>query len=78
MIPTLHNASVIASGALGLRAGLGEGKDRMEQGEMGWDEMWPTALGLPPWPCVCFEHNPQAADVLLCFRDWSPERKVDS
>lgn len=37
---TLHNASVIASGALGLRAGLGdgkdrEGKDRMEQGGNG-------------------------------------------
>lgn len=39
---TLYNTSVSASGALGLRAGLGEGKDQMEQGETGWDEMCPT------------------------------------
>lgn len=39
---TLYNTSLSASGALGLRAGLGEGKDQMEQGETGRDEMCPT------------------------------------
>lgn len=59
---TLYNTSVSASGALGLWAGLGEGKDQMEQGETGWDEMCPTH-----YAAFCFGSAPSPAPMSLCL-----------